>query len=536
MKKIPLVIKTWAGDAAHDMDYIQRSIPSLLASRLPDNIEILIYDDCSPNTLLREFLLATAKRDKRVRLLLGEENKGPNRGQQDIYQLITEDYPDTPYYLNADDDVVYHHAWLTKLDAAYHQCRSIGLNGIFSAIHMPFRKAHSQLQTQGNTYLLKWAQPALNWLIPVDLYQDIGPFIDEGIAYDTVYGHWMRLKQRSIICMTPSYVQNIGLLGAYAFDDTTTSTDFIGEGKSTSPFKRMMQSLRYHGPRIPHILRRQFDDAAQLLGPVRWGSEFVHEGVHQNRTVAIFSFIDAHRLGWSDDQAAARAQQIQAIGDQSARISAIRRNRSGKPVWVECDWQFSPNLRELRQLNPARVPTVEQLFQALILQIRNLHQHDIAHNKIRQDNVYFENEGDHNFRLTWLGTEPHPGTALDIHDAQSTIKLLSGALNRWAQPDTEEMFAARYLECVAPEIMRGEPATLASDLYSVAALSLLAHSQPNSRLRQIGQQRQVWESGNIQTLENITHSRLREIIHQCLNNQPNLRPTSALDVAKQLGW
>jgi len=378
MTKIPLVMKTWAGDAPHDMDYIARSIPSLLASQLPENIQVIIYDDCSPNQALRDYLKSIASQDHRVRVIFGEQNKGPNLAQQEIYRQVVEEYPDTPFYLNVDDDVIYHRDWLARLTQAYQGCRDTGREGVFTALNMPYRSPFEEISAGGMRLLLKWKQPALNWLIPRNVYQAVGPFRDEGIAYDTVYSHWMRLKNYPIICMVPSYVQNIGLLGAYATDDTTTALDFVG----ASPIERIQHAAGYHLRRFPDYLRHQFGQAAKMIAPVRWGTEFIHEGIRRDGAyVAIYTLDDTRRMGWELDRAAARVAQVaQAYQDsgQGELSPVLRRNREGKPVWIECPWRFMPNLREMKGLELPKQPSPRTLLHALLDQLKLLHERAVT--------------------------------------------------------------------------------------------------------------------------------------------------------------
>lgn len=536
MNRIPLVMKVWAGAEPHDMGYIGRSIPSLLASRLPEGVDVVIYDDASPSTDLQTFLQDIARRDPRVRVIRGSENKGPNRGQQDIYQQLVEEYPHAPYYLNVDDDVVYHRDWVSHLLAAQRYCRGAGLNGIFTALNMPYRRAHAVVKTQGQCYLLKWKQPALNWLIPRDLYTAVGPFRDEGIAYDTVYSHWMRLKHYSVICLTPSYVQNIGLLGAYATDDTTTSRDFVGDGDGHSRLARWADGVRYTVRRIPAMARRSMDCSAEPVAPVRWGAEFVHEGrARGGASVAMFSFDDAVRLGWDKRAAARRVLEVQAADpDGAAGIIALRENRAGTPVWVECDWTFSPNVRECATLELAQAaPAPEMLFIALLQQLASLHDRGIVHNKVRQDNVYLADDGA-GVRLTWLGTEPCPGVDLSAHDASDTVERLSGALNRWATPATRAACAVRYLESMAPEVMRGEPASVQSDMFAAAAVALLSASAPLQTFAQLEQIHARWAQGDGSALANIGDDRIRAVMAQCLASDPKKRPKGASEAMRAI--
>jgi hypothetical protein len=336
--------------------------------------------------------------------------------------------------------------------------------------------------------------------------------------------------------VTPSYVQNIGLLGAYASDDTTTSCDFVGEGEGHSPFARLGHAARYTLRRLPGAARRLVDELAHQIAPVRWGTDFVHEGVTRTgESVAMFSFDDAVRLGWEKNAAAQRVLKVQqADREGAAGILALRRNRHGTPTWVECHWSFSPNLREMAALGlEQRVPDPATVFRALIMQLIPLHDRRIAHNKLRQDNVYSEG-GASDVRLAWLGTEPCPGVPLSMQDRERTIDMLSGALNRWALPALREEFATRYLESLAPEIMRGEPATPQSDLFAAASVAVLCNLAPMRTFTQLEGIRERWSRRDFAELTIIKDPHVRTVVEQCLANSPEMRPESASEVAHLL--
>ncbi len=532
MTKVPLVMKTWAGDAPHDMDYITRSIPSLLASDLPDNVQVIIYDDCSPNQALRNYLKSIASQDHRVRIIFGEQNKGPNLAQQDIYQQITEEFADTPFYLNVDDDVIYHRDWLTQLTHAFHSCQEIGREGVFTALNMPYRIPFEEVLAGGMRLLLKWKQPALNWLIPRSVYSAVGPFRDEGIAYDTVYSHWMRLKGYPIFCMVPSYVQNIGLLGAYATDDTTTALDFVG----TNPVERIQHALGYHMRRFPDYLRHQFGQAARMIAPIRWGTEFVHEGIRRDGThVAIYTFDDARRMGWDADRAAARVEQIAGIYKAGGKIElapTLLRNREGKPVWIESPWRFMPNLREMRFFELPKQPSPRTLMQAILNQLKILHEKAVVHNKVRPENVYVDQQTGA-LHLAWLGTEPCTGQDFTQISKDNLVTQLSGALNRWVRQDVREIFARRYLECIAPEVIAGQPASMQSDIYSAAAVTA-SFMRPGSNLS--GELLRAGETDNQANLEDIRQSdnALYGLLSSCMQKEPSKRPADAIQALQLL--
>jgi hypothetical protein len=76
--------------------------------------------------------------------------------------------------------------------------------------------------------LLKERQAALNWLLPREVYEEVGPFRDTGVAYDTDYTNRLIAHGLPVICMRPSYVQNIGYHGAYQNSDALAAPDFVG--------------------------------------------------------------------------------------------------------------------------------------------------------------------------------------------------------------------------------------------------------------------------------------------------------------------
>lgn len=199
MLKIPVMIKAWAGSESHGFEYISRSLPSLLASELPVDAEILIFDDCSTDCRLQPFPKTLAVQDNRVRIIQNEVNKSPNWGQVDAFAQIEAEFPDAPYFVNVDDDMLYHRKWFRKIQQAREELSMFGLDGIFTALNVPLRPAFAELRTAYGHYLLKWKQPAFNWIIPREIYELVGGFRDEGIAYDTEYLHRLRLHGVGVV-------------------------------------------------------------------------------------------------------------------------------------------------------------------------------------------------------------------------------------------------------------------------------------------------------------------------------------------------
>jgi hypothetical protein len=77
--------------------------------------------------------------------------------------------------------------------------------------------------------LLKERQAALNWLVPREVYQAVGPFRDVGVAYDSDYCNRLMPLGLPVICLKPSYVQNIGYHGAYQHGETYRALDYVGQ-------------------------------------------------------------------------------------------------------------------------------------------------------------------------------------------------------------------------------------------------------------------------------------------------------------------
>lgn len=228
LRDFPILVKVWAGSEPHDMRYIRRSLPSLLQSRLPAEAHVILVDDCSPNPAIQSYLTELARRYPRVSVRQNPQRLGPNKGQEYNVPLLWQEFPDAPFLVCCDDDVIYHPGWLQRLIHVYHEARETGVNGVFSALNTPARPSQSLLRLPTSEVLIKERQMALNWLVPREVYEAVGPFRDIGIAYDTDYANRMSQLGFLVICLKPSYVQNIGYQGAYQCDDSLTARDFVG--------------------------------------------------------------------------------------------------------------------------------------------------------------------------------------------------------------------------------------------------------------------------------------------------------------------
>jgi glycosyltransferase involved in cell wall biosynthesis len=224
----PVMVKVWAGLARHDFRYSSRSLPSLLASDLPESARVIFVNDCSTDRRVDELLETLARAHKNVEIWTNPERMGPDRGQAYNFPCLVERFPDAPYYLLCDDDIIYHPAWLKRLVQVYEEARANGLVGVFTALNVRYRPSFRSVALPSSEVLLKERQAALNWLLPREVYERVGPFRDTGVAYDTDYCDRMAALGIPVVCMKPSYVQNIGYHGAYQNSDEYTAEDFVG--------------------------------------------------------------------------------------------------------------------------------------------------------------------------------------------------------------------------------------------------------------------------------------------------------------------
>ena len=226
---IPLLVKVWAGAGTHRHRYIGRSLPSLLRSSLPENVRIILADDQSSDPRVLELLASCAKSDSRVELWTNPERMGPNKGQEYNFARMVGRFPDASLFAICDDDIIYHPGWLQRLVQVQEEARTAGIEGVFTALNVPFRVSYASATLPTSEVLLKERQAALNWLVPRDIYERVGPFLDRGIAYDTEYCDRMAALKIPVVCLKPSYVQNIGYFGAYQSSDLYVAPDYVGE-------------------------------------------------------------------------------------------------------------------------------------------------------------------------------------------------------------------------------------------------------------------------------------------------------------------
>jgi glycosyltransferase involved in cell wall biosynthesis len=225
---IPIMIKVWAGPAKHDVRYIKRSLPSLLKSDLPEGTRIVLVDDQSTNEEVLRMLRELPQKDPRVQVWRNHERMGPNTGQAYNFAKLVETFPTAKVLVTCDDDVIYHPGWLQRLLQVYDEALAVGLEGVFTALNTPARPAFGERTLPTSTVILKQRQMALNWMVPRAVYDKVGPFRDVGIAFDSDYCTRMIELGLPVICLKPSYVQNIGYFGAYQNSNALKAYDYVG--------------------------------------------------------------------------------------------------------------------------------------------------------------------------------------------------------------------------------------------------------------------------------------------------------------------
>lgn len=257
---LPLLVKTWSAPHSHRFGYIRRSLPSLLASDLPEQVRVIIVDDQSDDPRLHALLNEIRRADARVEVWRNPSRMGPNLGQEYNVPLILDRFPDSEFLVFCDDDIVYHPGWLQRTLQVAREAQDAGLTGIFTALNVPFRPSHSSVIVPTSELLLKERQAALNWVLPRTVYDRVGPFKDAGIAYDTEYCDRLSALGIPVICLKPSWVQNIGYFGAYQSSTVFTAQDYVGSlGPyliATREFYKWKARARELGSRVKGRLRR----------------------------------------------------------------------------------------------------------------------------------------------------------------------------------------------------------------------------------------------------------------------------------------
>lgn len=221
-------MKTWSTPGSHRFRYIRRSLPSLLASDLPAGSRIVIVDDQSDDPRLHALLARLVSADPRIEVWRNPRRMGPNLGHEYNVPKLIDRFRGAEFLVFCDDDIVYHPGWLQRTLRVAGEAESAGLRGVLTALNLPARRHYASTKLSSSDVLLKERQAALNWIVPVPVYRQVGPFKDAGIAYDSDDCNRMSALKVPLICMRPSWVQNIGYFGAYQSGTVFVAPDFVG--------------------------------------------------------------------------------------------------------------------------------------------------------------------------------------------------------------------------------------------------------------------------------------------------------------------
>jgi glycosyltransferase involved in cell wall biosynthesis len=196
---------------------------------LPEASRVIIVDDQSNDPRLLAILDQLAMQDARVELWRNPRRMGPNLGHAYNVPRVIGRFPTAEFLVFCDDDIVYHPNWLQRTIQVALEARIAGLNGVFAALNVPARPAYQSVTLPTSEVLLKERQAALNWVMPRAVYNRVGPFTGSEVAYDTDYCNRMAALNIPVICLRPSWVQNIGYFGAYQSGAEYVAEDFVGK-------------------------------------------------------------------------------------------------------------------------------------------------------------------------------------------------------------------------------------------------------------------------------------------------------------------
>jgi len=253
------MVKTWSKPGSHRFRYIRRSLPSLVASQLPPTCRVVIVDDCTDDARHARLLDRIAQ-DPRVEIWKNPRRMGPDLGQEYNVPRLLDRYPHAEYLVFCDDDIIYQPGWLQRTIQAAREGEDAGLFGVYAALNVPYRPAYKEQRLPSTEVLLKERQAALNWVMPRAVYERVGPFKDAGIAFDTEYCNRLSSLGIPVICLRPSWVQNIGYFGAYQSGTHFVARDFVGRiGPSlwlNREYHTRKAQLRELGSQVKQRIRR----------------------------------------------------------------------------------------------------------------------------------------------------------------------------------------------------------------------------------------------------------------------------------------
>jgi serine/threonine protein kinase len=340
----------------------------------------------------------------------------------------------------------------------YDEARRLGINGIFSAFNLPFRQHYETLRLSTSKVLLKWRQAASNWLLPREIYDKVGPFRDVGMAYDSDYTTRTRAYGFPIVCLAPSYVQNIGILGAYNNDWTNTAIDFVGERNRPAGSALVIHSF---GQRVRRLLKGAKKDIKfgnyRIIAPLRAGCCWSYEAQNKAGASLVLKLLPLKN--------AANQDAIERILGDSNRRRAITHPNLAKYFEGGCEGEYlhvafryiqAPDLLSSVQFNGCfeygkALPLLKQIASALA----KLHEFNITHGNVRPGNVLIEQN---KALLTDYGFGLH---AIEKNNFVQTIKSSNGGderlfrilqgVDRHARFEVKICLLREILEYSAPE-------------------------------------------------------------------------------------
>ncbi len=496
MTRFPVVVRTRAESGAGSFERISKSLTSLLESRLPPQADVLVGRDASSDPRLEPFISALKCSHKRLRVM-----------ESATLEVAAREYPDAPFLVTAENDVSYPHDWLEKLIEASEELARIGLKAIVSGESAGAQAPHARIALPRSQASLVWRQRGRMWLLPREVCATVGPFRDEGIDIEARICHTARLHGVAIVCLEPGIVAH----------------------------PRWLEQVRSGARRLAWRARGgAVGGPARILGPVRWGSEWVHEGeIPGGQSRAICNLQELLGLGWDEAEAVRRARSmLEARAPGPFAITAVGSGSTPGGAVAEHAWSYWPSLRELKRYWPQALRDPLDIACTILSELAPLHSRGLVHNKARLENVY-QDRVTGRVALAWLGIEPHSGTRL-WSDDDSLIERLSNALSARTARAIRERYATRFLEFVAPEVIDGVAASPASDVFAAAAVALRACGEELETLSTLRARRRQWEAGVFPEVPRGFPIEAETFLAKCLETNPARRFSGAREALASL--
>lgn len=155
--------------AYNRLEYTKQTIQSL--SETAKSARLIVYDNASEETGLRDYLAQMAHDFKRVTYVKSDSNvgwgKAVNRCLFEIEDL------DTEYVLLSNNDCIYHPGWYENAMAAYAKYPEIGIYGVWK------HTAHGIRERKDDILILDDV-PAVGWILKRSNIDKIGKVAEKG--------------------------------------------------------------------------------------------------------------------------------------------------------------------------------------------------------------------------------------------------------------------------------------------------------------------------------------------------------------------